>query len=240
MDDIIKKLGFANDKTLNMTNKVTIQISSNEYEESNPYIEETDLFNQIEDISSIYRKKSIKTECIKTECIKTECIITGPDALILCVLEMLDPTVSLLSNKVEKIENFKRKIMLNYTNYDTTSISLFLKKTIIIKEDNIYSITGSYDDYILIDKKQSNYSLIKELDSKKLTDFYNHNIETIIKSYINDGILTKLDKMMVKELKDIAEKINVNTFKIENNKKRQLLKNEIKDVLKTKFDKYII
>lgn len=230
MDDIIKKIGFANDKTLNMTNKVTIPIISNEFEETNPYIEETDMFNQIEDITSIYRKKPMKTECEN---------ISGIDSLILCVLEMLDPTVSLLSNKLEKIENFKRILMSKYEKYDIITISTFLKKTLVIKVDNMYEITGSYDDFILVEKKNTNFIIIRDCNMT-MSDICKHNTDTIIKKYIQDGILTKLDKMVVKELKDLAEKINVNTFKIENNKKKQLLKNEIKDVLKTKFDEYII
>lgn len=230
MNDIIKKIGFANDKSLNMINKVTIPIVTNEFEETNPYIEEQDMFNQIEDITSMYRTKNI---------IKPECEISGIDTLILCILEMLDPTVSLLSNKIEKIENFKRIILLKYEKCDINTISTFLKKTVVVKVDNIYEITGSYDEFILIEKKNDKLYIHIDACNMTLDDIHKHNTSIMMKKYINDGIIDKLDKMIVKELKDLAEKLNVNTFKIENNKKKQLLKNEIKDVLKTKFDNYI-
>jgi hypothetical protein len=61
-------------------------------------------------------------------------------------------------------------------------------------------------------------------------------IEKRIKIMIENDIIEKLNSFLLKDLKDIADKLKIQTFKIEDNKKKNLLKNELKDLIKLKLE----
>ena len=66
----------------------------------------------------------------------------------------------------------------------------------------------------------------EELNKEKI-------LNTKISNYLKDNLVNKLDKILVKELKTIAEDLEIPLFKLDdNNKKKPLLKNELKDLIK--------
>lgn len=84
---------------------------------------------------------------------------------------------------------------------------------------NIYQIEKEDTDYIKIQD-----ALVKER----------------IKTYIKDGLLSKINSLSVKDLRDISERLNLPLHKTEDGKKKLLLKPELKDNIVKKIETHII
>jgi len=273
MDYILQNIGL---------NKVNIQVNTNLYEETNGYIEEENLFGGIENIIDIYQSNNKKPQhrnnsetthnAIKrpivnniinnfNKSVDVSDNITGFNSLILCVLEIIDPLVSVLNNstKLEKIKNFKNMMDLNLgmiklqiskdemkkaiDNEDIIVCIYFafiLKKNIVLYKDDDIEIYGNYDECIVIsfDPIEKVYK-ISDINTKDNVDFYKRlMIDKRLKMMIENNFIEKLNTFLLKDLKDTADKLHIPTYKIEENKKKNLLKNELKDKIKQKIEEY--
>jgi hypothetical protein len=273
MDYILQNIG---------TNKINIPIISNSYEEINNYIEEENLFNNIENIIEIYQsgvgkvKKNysnknnfnimksdlniVVNNDLSSNLSKAYNIdnkIINFNSLVLCVLEIIDPSVTLLNtlSKLEKIKNFKNMMLLNLdmlklkiskddmrkaiVNEDIIVCIYFaflLKKNIVLITTDDIEIYGNNDECIAIEYNidEKIYKISHIIGS---LDFFKQlMIEKRIKIMIENDIIEKLNSFLLKDLKDIADKLKIQTFKIEDNKKKNLLKNELKDLIKLKLE----
>lgn len=264
------------------SNKVNIAVVSNNFEETNSYVEEENLFNSIENIIDIYKNLDKNVTILKQPFINCQNIknnqnqyiqksfiqekeiknkidfkmnILDFDSILLCILESIDPLVSLLSydGKIKKINNFKNILILgldiikikisrdNMKKYIETGdnqaciyISQIIKSTIIIKINTDFEIYGNLDNCICLNKNINNEF---NIDSTGTLIYYKTLIiNDRISKYHKDNILEKLNLLLLKDLKEIADKIDISTFKMEENKKKNYLKNELKDIIKIKLE----
>jgi hypothetical protein len=268
------------------TNKVTIPIISNLYEETNNYVEEENLFNSIENIIDVYQNYKNKSynptittaasnnnyivskvnSCEKkivlnNQSKEKDIIFNNFDTLFLCILEIIEPAVSLLNgiSKIEKIKNFKNMMNLNLdmikfkvsredmkkaieNNNIIVCIyfSFLIKKSIVILKDNDYEIYGVCDDCICIvyDENEQIYKIYDENATGPLLFFIELMINKRLKTYIENDCIEKLNTYLLKDLKDIADRLKILTYKLENNKKKNYLKNELKDIINKKLEEY--
>ena len=262
MDYILQNIGL---------NKVNIPIITNSYEEINGFIEEENLFNGIENIIDKYQlnnKFSKKTNTITTKDnirISKSNDLDKPledfNSLILCILEIIDQSVSLLNNttKLEKIKNFKNMMILNLDmiklqisrddmkkaidqedNIVCIYFAFLLKKNIAVFKDNDIQIYGNFDDCIAINYDQNSkiYKICDTYTTGPTQFFKELMIQKRIKIMLDNDIIEKLNTFLLKDLKDTADKIKLPTYKLEGNKKKNLLKNELKDIIKQKIEEY--
>lgn len=274
------------------TNKVTISISPNNFEETNLYVEEENLFNSIENIIDIYKNSNTNANIIKSNIIQSNIkkkidivpvftksysqektnksikeieskskssiiSIKGFDSLLFSILEYIDPAISLLSNdiKIEKINNFKNTLILSldiikikisrdnmrkYIETGDNNVCIYISKiinvTIILKINTDFEIYGNLDNCICLSKDDNNEFNIDSINS--LIFYKNLIIMDRIHKYHENNILEKLNSFLLKDLKEIADKIDILTFKIEENKKKNYLKNELKDIIKIKLEEH--
>ena len=261
-------------------NKVNTILNTNIFEETNKYIEEDNLFNNIENIIEIYKnnnsnkqfnnnKKPIKDQKIfkDQQVLQNEyhAHVLPPknpqnpqnpqvpnefDSLLISIIEYIDQGISLLNmdSKLQKLNEFKILIVKNLTlikmkkttkslietldnnDFDICYyISDMLKKTIIVDK---YKIYGNYDNYLCFNKNNNVYIFDNSLITKE--EVYNRHIH----NYINNNILKKLNSLLLNDIKTIAENLNIPLFKVEENKNKLLLKNELKNIIKTKLEEY--
>lgn len=172
-------------------------------------------------------------------------------------------------SKMEKINKFKKQMLLDlndpshrrktlYTNEDIINyiknsdekmciyLCKLLNKNIairVISEDVEYNLF-KYDDTLdclIIDKviNENNISVYTYYKTETFLNTITEIIKQRIIQYIKDGTYTKIESMLVKELKDLANSLEVPSFyKDDENKKKPYLKNELKDEIKKKFDLY--
>lgn len=231
-------------------NKVTLDIKTNEFLEKYDYVSLANRFDEIENILDIF--KSLTATASKkpfTKQIK--------DPIIYSILIHLDPTMELVTDKLIFINKFKSELKDKINNYvdrlkkfgatkeatlaaidDTTDnrdalmfyLGILLDKNIAIKTDNDICIfeVGKLTCLLIDPTNQSN----KELDLLQCRDLkYDAR-----KSYhINENTLGKLNDMLVKDLKALAEELGICTTKVEDGKRKNLLKAELKDVIKVKL-----
>jgi hypothetical protein len=198
-------------------NKVTTHIKNNEkYEEKYYYEKIEDKFMLIEDLGKLYKElKTYKNENLK-------------DPFIYAILFDNDPTISLLSvsKKNSEIEKYlsslpkyeKKELLYEY-------MSKLQNKYIII-DGKIYGKPNSEKCMILISKEGAydiSYLTIKEYKSLIYKE--------IALRYDKENLKTKL----VSDLKEIAKSLNIATFKVIDDKKKQLLKAELLEAIKDKI-----
>ncbi len=219
-------------------NRVTLEIKTNKYEEKFDYTQVNySKFDEIENLMDLY--KSINKKQIS-------------DKFIYEVLLYLDNTLSLINEKEVFINKFKsdlRDKMPNYmnklsklgfkesdvneaiNNNDNREalyhyLSFLFEKSIAIQESDNIKIYGSNDIVMFYDNsfKDMTFSECKNLkyDLRK-------------SHHINQNTEEKLNDLLVKDLKVIAEDLGLETTKVENGKKKNLLKAELKDVIKAKL-----
>ena len=172
-------------------------------------------------------------------------------------------------SKMEKINKLKKQMLLDlndpshrkktlYTNEDIIKyietsdekmciyLCKLLSKNIAIRlvSDNSEYNLFKYDDTfdcLIIDKTIRENDMVVYTYYK--TDTFSNTINDIITQrvihYIKDGTSSKLDSLLVKDLKELANNLEVPLFyKDDENKKKPYLKNELKDEIKKKFDLY--
>jgi hypothetical protein len=180
------------------------------------------------------------------------------DKFIYCVLLSLDDTLSLVMDKnmfinkfktdlIEKINNYEKQLKkLSITKSDITEafkdkndrdalykyVSIVINKSIAIhKSDTItlFENNKSGSDCLFINENELSYENITLNEGKTR---YNLNRKLY---YINTITLEKLNDYIVKDLKTIAGELGLETTKIEDNKKKNLLKAELKEIIKIKL-----
>jgi hypothetical protein len=216
-------------------NRVTLDIKSNKFEESYEYTPISyDKFNEIENLIDLY--KSVNKKQVF-------------DKFIYSILLYLDNTLSLIGDKELFINKFKIDLKNKLPNYmnklsklgisegDINNainnqcnreplyhyLSHLFEKSIAIQEVENINIYGSHDTVLLYEDN------IKELDMNNCLNIKyelrkNHHLKN-----------EKLNDLLVKDLKVIAEDLGLETTKLENGKKKNLLKAELKDVIKVKL-----
>jgi hypothetical protein len=115
-------------------------------------------------------------------------------------------------------------------------LSRLINKSIIIYNnidnyiEHIENISINVKDTLVLKETNGNFEIIEEEFNKDKI------LNTKISNYLKDNLVDKLDILLVKELKIIAENLDITLFKLdENNKKKPLLKNELKDLIKEKL-----
>ena len=143
------------------------------------------------------------------------------------------------STKLKKIDYTKEEIIKSIdetTIYDRVPvyyyIAIVLGKAIgIVCDDDLklFEIKGLGNECLLIDEKQLTYETLPTCDFK--TRMYSFRE----KKHRETNTLEKLNTFLVKDLKAIADDLGLQTFKIEDSKKKNLLKEELKDLIKAKL-----
>ena len=182
------------------------------------------------------------------------------DPFIYCVLLSLDNTLSLLPDKSVFINKFKADLIEKINNYQTflkklsiekaeiinaiksrvfedryalyKYMSIILNKTIIIQRDqNVYIYESNKRknlDGLWIYENELNYEELSYIAYKE--KYYNSRKIYYLANTISSA--EKLNTLLVKELKDIAEELGLETTIIENGKKKNLLKDNLKEIIK--------
>jgi hypothetical protein len=270
-------------------NKVIISVASNEFEETQPYVEEDNLFGEIENIIDEFRdakptqrkqdtvtkghippktkhptvvaSRDNRPSSVTTKpqhVCRVEVELKGFDSLISCILEHIDQTFTLLSleSKKNHVDQFLKKMLshieisnVKHTGFNKNTIkgwidaqdielcnfmSVFTKKTIAIKDDTWHTF-GALPECIVINCVNDVYSLV---DTTTYDDLQKKIVIERIKRLEEDGTLQKLNSLLVKDLKNIAEELYIDTFKVEDGKKKSYLKPELKDLINRKIEEY--
>jgi hypothetical protein len=190
MDFIFKNLG---------PNKVTQQIFSNEFEETNFCVEEVNLFNEIENPIDILRnlhqskrEKGIKqqvdggvavagnqntslpTEKVVATAIPSLCDQKNLSGVIRCILSYLDPTTALLTHDTH-IEDFKKKLVFSAEMIKKSIVRGLNVKELVANND----ITATkYVSFVL--KK----SIAIKMDGEWLFFGYPEHTECLVMEYV--------------------------------------------------------
>lgn len=231
-------------------NKVTLDIKTNDFEEKYEYNAPANRFDQIENLLELFKLVSRqKPAAVHSKTIK--------DPIIYSILIHLDPTLDLVSDKQLFIAKFKSELKDKINNYveklkkfgatkeaTLTAIddvndnrahlmyylSILLDKNIAIKTDNnihIYEI-GKLECLVI---QPQNYTS-QTIDLIKCRELKYDARKTY---HTNENTLGKLNDMLVKDLKSLAEELGICTTKTEDGKRKNLLKAELKDVIKVKL-----
>lgn len=235
-------------------NKVTQQIVSNEYEETNFCVEEVNLFDEIENPIDILRSKSKKPTVRKTVADNSNSSdssdppaskqLADPKNLtgvIRCILRYLDPTSALVSHD-DHIIDFKKKLVF----------SAEMTKKSVVRGLNVKELVANDDlsatKYISFVLKKS---VALKLDDQWSFFGYPDHVECLVLTYENGcflvehgspvdvkvvkmrivrerGLQQKLNSLMVKDLKELATFLDIPTA---DSAKKPLLKKELYDVI---------
>ena len=244
------------------SNRVTLDVNSNRFEESYEYDSERSAdveFARIEDLFDKYKKliSAPNSRAPKSETPVLDSKIEKPsDRFLYCVLLGLDPTISLVPDKSDFVEKFKTEMKNKLENLwhklkkfaetkksvvDAVDgigdfgvlaryVSILAERSILVLSDvdaNLYC--NSFDACKIIDTHKLSCEETSISDAKRL--FYEKNLSRLKESMT----LEKLNLLLVKSLKDTAESIGCETSKIEDGKKRNLLKAELREVIKLKL-----
>ena len=241
----IDKMNDKNDKNdknnkNNLSSNMISQTSTKIYENNQTYKHDINNINNINNINDklIYTIYSsidpsitlfkpfdinIKVNAFKEELIKNLTIAKMFKKLDLH--KLYDEPEIIKAIKYVKSSVKERQPMLVY-------LSRLINKSIVINGDNYIeyieniSINASKES-LIIKEINGDFEIIEEeLNKEKI-------LNTKISNYLKDNLVNKLDKILVKELKTIAEDLEIPLFKLDdNNKKKPLLKNELKDLIK--------
>lgn len=251
-------------------NKVTIEITPNDFEES---ISMDKLFRPnndpaMDNIIEIFR--SLKYNNIPEP--KNNIIIKK--GILYCFLSIIEPEITLLYKKNdidEKIDSFRNSLILNLENHHQLYKKLHLNKVCPIEDikQSIQEETNLTFLLTYLSRLTGRGILVIRKDSSVLSDFsgvkedsengiyvaekdtgfeVEGTSETIsglkeklyqinFGKYLADGTLERVHVLMVSDLRKIAEDIGISIYKInEDGKKKYLLKNDLKEAIRTKID----
>jgi hypothetical protein len=227
-------------------NKVTLDIKTNSFEETYEYQDKPNYFDNIESVYDMYKSVVSSTRNVPH------------DRFIYCVLLSLDSTLSLVADKQVFINKFKNDLKEKVKNYEVQlkkcgvtvedvlksidigekrnalyyMIGILLNKCVCMEgEDDImmYEISNNAKDCLLINEKNL-VATVVNMETCKAKKF---EMRTIFhKRHTTEE---KLNTLLVKELKELAEELGLPTTEIENGKKKNLLKGKLKDVIKLKL-----
>lgn len=234
-------------------NKVTLDIKTNEFEEKYEYVTPKNRFDEIENIIDIF--KAISRQKPQQQHPPTT---NKPvkDPILYAILIHLDPTLELVSDKHIFINKFKTELKDKINNYleklkkfgvtkesalaaidelenrDSLLyyLSILLDMNVAIKTDNdidIYEI-GKLTCLLINPTTHASQTI-------DLLECRNQKYDARKTFHINENTMGKLNDMLVKDLKSLADELGVITYKTEDCKRKNLLKAELKDVIKVKL-----
>lgn len=242
------------------SNKVTLSIYSNEFDESHAFVESPSYFHLIEDPIEKFKSKPSK---ILIPAALTSNVLTGFHGFVACILESLDPMCRLLSidSLMEKIKTFEDRLvihidqlpknkktakdvkdaiqsnfiddfLMNYT-------SFVVKRAVALCKNEDWTLVnaGDYHDCVMITLDE-NGSCTLLSPSTSITEVKKQIVKDRIEYLWNNNIFQKLNDMLVKDLRDIAERLWLPTFKVVEHKKKNYLKNELKEVIQETVQQY--
>jgi hypothetical protein len=232
------------------TNKVTSAIHSNEYEESHSYVKSPCYFDRIEDLVEKFKSSVVQQEKIQ---------LKGVNGFLACVFESIDPMCGLLSmdTLMTKISMFRDKLVMHehqlpkklkkttaehgniFDEFLLEYVSFVLKKGIAICHVGnwIWANVENYDMCVVI-RKHDNDSYTVESSCVPVSDIKSIIMRDRIRDFVETDGMQKLNEMLVKDMRDIAEHLWLPTFKIVDNKKKIYLKNELKKVIEVAVEQY--
>lgn len=178
------------------------------------------------------------------------------DRFLYCVLVALDPTLDLVPDATPFVDRFKSQLRDKVANsaaplkkhgYSISDaiasidggdpgavrryIALLTEKSVMIRDGDSWTLCEYHGKpqclSIDLDATSSEFSEIADAKRKMQAasiDRFKASID-----------LEKLNAMLVKDLKEIADSIGCETTKTENGKKRNLLKAELREVVKSKL-----
>jgi len=219
-------------------NRVTLDIKTNKYEEKYNYEQVNyNKFDEIENILDLYKtinKKQISDKFIYEVLLyldNTLSLIGDKEVFITKFKSDLKDKLPNYMNKLSKL-GFKESIIFEAINSHENReplyhyLTLLFEKSIAIQDANDIKIYGNYDDVMLYENSFKDMTLsdckIMKYDLRR-------------SHYILNNTEEKLNNLLVKDLKAIAEDLGLETTKLENGKKKNLLKAELKDVIKAKL-----
>lgn len=243
-------------------NKVVLDIKSNNFEEIYEYpTEKFEKFEKIECIQSMYRNISDVIKPPPPPPPKKVVISeTINDKFIYCVLMNVDHTITLVPDKNDFITSFKESLLNKIENYVhkfkkygfsknevITAINgtdarqplyyytgILLNKSVALKSEdafNLFEIYGSeINNCIIVNEKELTCEDVTLKTCKeKISEFY----KTM---HLQRNTLEKLNALLVKDLKELAEQLGLETTKVSDGKKKNLLKADLKDIIKARLE----
>lgn len=174
-------------------------------------------------------------------------------ALLYCVLVGLDPTLSLVEDKQLFVDKFRSELKDKARNFDTKLkrygftvdqaiksvdepsdalyryISLLMEKSLMVEPSmDMYEMYGTKLCLVVNPEAGSSRTV-------PLAEAYSAMYESKARSHKATITLEKLNSLLVKDLKEIAESIGIETSKTEEGKRKNLLKSELRDKIKGKL-----
>jgi len=179
------------------------------------------------------------------------------ETLVMCVLEVIDQTVTLLpiESLVERIVQFRQKIVSNIDSlsnrkhkvsidqfnayWDSCDIQMcevfanLLHKTIAIKcTDEKWRVYGDFETCIIINDNGDAFAF----DSLKSSDTVKKSIQDQrLDKHGRLQTVQKLNTMLLTDLKEIATELDIPLQKVDNGKKKNYLKGELRDLIHIKL-----
>lgn len=250
MEYVIKHIG---------NNKVTLDIKPNQFEESYNYPDETyERFGEVDNVMEFYREMQevISKQPPPPPKLPRSRIneIQPHTRFLYCVLLSLDETLTLISDPTEIISKFRKSLKEKFTG----SIQSKMKKYGYNRDDVIASIDQPAESLYLYVMLLLEKSVLRKTDMKlyenygkerclvldevsltcdevSLSDAKNIVVAHNVAKHKDTTSLEKLNTLLVKELKELAEELGCETTKIEEGKKKNLLKAELREVIKAKL-----
>lgn len=228
-------------------NRVTLDIRPNRFQE--PYSYEPDAlekeFKGIENVLDLFlsAKKRPRSPRVPEQ----------PKGFLYSVLVSLDPTLSLVDNRQLFVDKFASELKDKARNFDTKLkrygfkveqavaavddpsealyryVSLLIDKSVMIEPSmEMYENYGT-KQCLVVNPDQGTSRIVE------LVEAYAAMYESRVASEKASMTLEKLNGLLVKELKDLAVSIGIETSKVEDGKRRNLLKSELRDKIKGKL-----
>jgi hypothetical protein len=102
-----------------------------------------------------------------------------------------------------------------------------------ISHGTTWSLYGDNETCIFIIEKDSIYALRDATAST--ADIKRSIVNDRIQQYIRGNVIENLNSMLVKDVKEIAQCLFINCTKVEHGKKKNLLKHELRELVKEKL-----
>lgn len=248
-------------------NKVTLNIKSNSYEESAIFHECSDqsIFDSLDDIVQMYKSSRLQPPLIKSKIVIQDNKINPLkdfDLFLLSIMSIIDSSVVILPipSQIEKINTFKRQLFSaismvgdQCTQHVLSTETFFNKDFLSFIANSIHHNIFVWNDkdkqwFVGLDESSCACLVYKDIPSwdkpKILKDGLQEMLKEVVqfraKQYISNGVMQKLNQYLVPELKDIAHHLYIPTTTTSptSGKPKNLLKSELKELVKNKLLEY--
>jgi hypothetical protein len=251
------------------SNKVTLDIRTNRYEESYSYDPDSyeKEFNGIDNVLDMFSAARGRSRPKSPVVSQAPSAPSGPKPIsgiketlspssgfLYAVLLSLDPTLSLVDDRQLFVDKFRSELKDKARNFEAKLkrhgysvaqavaavdepadalyryISLLLEKSLLLENSmEMYECFGSKQCLVINANSCSSRTV-------SLTEAYSEIYESKTRACKSTMTEEKLNTLLVKELKDLAESIGCEIWKLdEEGKKKNLLKSELRDKIKAKL-----